>query len=102
MSSYIASQASGEGDHGARADLSPRLLHKTRSRPASLGSGKDFTQVDGSPLDTMRSLPMATASGSSGDQKRPRSSGISVLICPRANNVEDRREALKKLGLLRN
>ncbi|CDQ71645.1 unnamed protein product [Oncorhynchus mykiss] len=32
--------------------------------------------------------------------KLPRSHGISVLICPNSKSGEDRREALKKLGLL--
>ncbi|XP_067096207.1 specifically androgen-regulated gene protein-like [Osmerus mordax] len=102
LSSYIASQASGEVHHDTTADLSPSHLRNFRPRPASLGSGKDFVQAGALQSDTMRSLHMASVLEPSEDQKLPRSSGISVLICPRGENGFDRREALKKLGLLRN
>ncbi|XP_008300888.1 specifically androgen-regulated gene protein-like isoform X2 [Stegastes partitus] len=91
---------------------SPSQLRNTRPRPASLGSGREFSNAKGGDLqakpttskepDSQRSLPAPTAPQHSRDsQKLPRSQGISVLICPRAENEEDRREALKKLGLLR-
>ncbi|XP_023196649.1 specifically androgen-regulated gene protein-like isoform X2 [Xiphophorus maculatus] len=84
----------------------PKLLRNTRPRPASLGTRKDFSHTKGEGL---------VASGTSESQKPqptqafhrressklPRSQGISVMICPRAENEEDRRQALKKLGLLR-
>uniref|UniRef100_A0AAQ5XHN9 Specifically androgen-regulated gene protein n=1 Tax=Amphiprion ocellaris TaxID=80972 RepID=A0AAQ5XHN9_AMPOC len=86
-------------------------LRNTRPRPASLGSGREFSNAKGGfqadhisskEPDSQMSLPAPTAPQHSRDsQKLPRSQGISVLICPRAENGEDRREALKKLGLLR-
>lgn len=49
--------------------------------------------------DTRRPSPACQPSGDS--QKLPRSQGISVLICPRSENEDERRGALKRLGLLR-
>ncbi|KAG7519036.1 hypothetical protein JOB18_000080 [Solea senegalensis] len=80
-------------------------LRNSRPRPASLGSRKEFPSAQGENVqmgratskehDPRRSLPAHR------DSKLPRSEGISVLICPRSDNEEDRRKALKKLGLLR-
>ncbi|KAF3860729.1 hypothetical protein F7725_000984 [Dissostichus mawsoni] len=52
-----------------------------------------------SAVNTPPRTPPALHTGSS--QRLPRSQGISVLICPRSENEEDRRDALKKLGLIR-
>uniref|UniRef100_A0A3B3V6S1 Specifically androgen-regulated gene protein n=1 Tax=Poecilia latipinna TaxID=48699 RepID=A0A3B3V6S1_9TELE len=90
----------------AGGEQDPKHLRNTRPRPASLGTGKDFNHPKGEGL---------VASGTSESQKPqptqafhhressklPRSQGISVMICPRPENEEDRRKALKKLGLLR-
>ncbi|XP_059189538.1 specifically androgen-regulated gene protein [Centropristis striata] len=107
LSSYMASQDHNEG--GQIGEKSPGQIRNSRARPASLGSGKEFSSARGegshmSPAtrkepDLRRSLPAFQHSSDS--QKLPRSQGISVLICPRAENGENRREALKKLGLLR-
>uniref|UniRef100_A0A8C2YY49 Specifically androgen-regulated gene protein n=1 Tax=Cyclopterus lumpus TaxID=8103 RepID=A0A8C2YY49_CYCLU len=91
--------------HDSTKAAASSQLHKNRARPASLGSRKEFASAgtEGSPAgrvndrepEIRRSLPVH-----SGDaQKLPRSQGISVLICPRAENGGERREALKKLGL---
>ncbi|XP_023261953.1 specifically androgen-regulated gene protein-like isoform X1 [Seriola lalandi dorsalis] len=112
LSSYMASQDSSEAGKGVSGELSPSHLRNNRPRPASLGSRKEFSSAQGGALqpghakgqepNSRRSMPAHTAFQHSGDsQKLPRSQGISVLICPRAENEEDRREALKKLGLLR-
>ncbi|XP_078111604.1 specifically androgen-regulated gene protein isoform X2 [Sander vitreus] len=116
ISSYMVSQdskeASQEASQGVSGEQSSSQLRNNRARPASLGSGKEFTRAQGEGLlvgrasskepDLRKSLPTQTAFQHSGDsQKLPRSQGISVLICPRAENVENRRKALKKLGLLR-
>uniref|UniRef100_A0A3B4V7T2 Specifically androgen-regulated gene protein-like n=1 Tax=Seriola dumerili TaxID=41447 RepID=A0A3B4V7T2_SERDU len=112
LSSYMASQDSSEAGKGVSGELSPSHLRNNRPRPASLGSRKEFSSAQGEGLqpgraksqepNSRRSMPAHTAFQHSGDsQKLPRSQGISVLICPRAENEEDRREALKKLGLLR-
>nr|XP_046254140.1 specifically androgen-regulated gene protein-like isoform X2 [Scatophagus argus] len=107
LSSY--SQDYSEASQGVSDKQSPSQLRNSRPRPASLGSRKEFSSVqgEGSQLghatrkepDLRRSLPAFQHSGDS--QKLPRSQGISVLICPRAENGNDRREALKRLGLLR-
>ena len=81
-------------------------LRNTRPRPASLGNGKDFR--DFSNTDTVAAVAKSPEvedgirqQNSSSSQKRPRSQGISVLITPRGKSGEDRREALRKLGLLK-
>ncbi|XP_028266484.1 specifically androgen-regulated gene protein isoform X2 [Parambassis ranga] len=103
LSSYMARQNSSEAAPGAGGVPSPSQLRNSRPRPASLGSGKEFSgHAATKEPDTMRPLHGQTAFQHSRDsQKLPRSQGISVLICPRAENGGDRREALKKLGLLR-
>lgn len=65
-------------------------LRNSRPRPASLGSGKDFAGD--------RHVPAPSHSNS---QKLPRSVGISVVISPGEQGEAARRQALKKLGLLR-
>ncbi|XP_033982421.1 specifically androgen-regulated gene protein [Trematomus bernacchii] len=108
LSSYMASQESNK----AGGDQSPSQLRNNRPRPASLGSGKEFIGAQGNDLhpgrviskepDLRRSLQAHNAFQHTGSaQKLPRSQGISVLICPRSENEEDRRDALKKLGLIR-
>uniref|UniRef100_UPI0037E71AE0 specifically androgen-regulated gene protein n=1 Tax=Semicossyphus pulcher TaxID=241346 RepID=UPI0037E71AE0 len=106
LSSYMAAQDSEAGISGK---LSPSQMRNNRPRPASLGSRKEFssTQGDSAKLggatskepDSRRSLPAPQHSDNS--QKLPRSQGISVMICPRAENGDDRREALRRLGLIR-
>lgn len=107
LSSYTA-----EVGQGVSGQPSPSQLRNTRPRPASLGSRREFSNGKGGDLQadhmdskepgSPMSLPAPVAPQHSRDsQKLPRSQGISVLICPRAENGEDRREALKKLGLLR-
>ncbi|XP_053281830.1 uncharacterized protein LOC128443108 isoform X2 [Pleuronectes platessa] len=95
-------------------DLSPRQLRNNRPRPASLGSGKEFSSTLGEAVTHQepgyrrslqvprRSLPAPTTHQKPRDShKLPRSQGISVLICPHSENEESRRQALRKLGLLR-
>ncbi|XP_010766106.1 vegetative cell wall protein gp1 [Notothenia coriiceps] len=108
LSSYMASQESNK----AGGDQSPSQLRNNRPRPASLGSGKEFIAAQRNGLhpgrviskepDLRKSLQAHNAFQHTGSsQKLPRSQGISVLICPRSENEEDRRDALKKLGLIR-
>lgn len=82
-----------------QVELSPGQLRKTRDRPPSAGSAKDFgigQQVE----DSTKSLNAAAVQPGNDGQKLPRS-GISVMISPHGKNGENRKEALKKLGLLR-
>ncbi|XP_055022276.1 specifically androgen-regulated gene protein-like [Boleophthalmus pectinirostris] len=84
-------------------------LRNNRPRPASLGSKKDFSGAGGVAIaggvastEVGSGKPGPSSSQhSDNSQKLPRSQGISVLICPRGQSEEARREALKKLGLLR-
>ncbi|XP_024231617.1 specifically androgen-regulated gene protein [Oncorhynchus tshawytscha] len=91
--SYMASNASLRANQAPSVPLSPRDQRNSRPRPASLGTGKDFMNVQG---EACHPQP---GHGES-QNKLPRSHGISVLICPNSKRGEDRREALKKLGLL--
>lgn len=106
LSSFIASQVSSKADNGADDKLNPSELRNNRPRPASLGSRMEFSEEPGRAKnqgpDSQRSVLAHNTFQHSGDShKLPRSQGISVLICPRAENGGNRREALKKLGLLR-
>uniref|UniRef100_A0A8C7FST6 Specifically androgen-regulated gene protein n=1 Tax=Oncorhynchus kisutch TaxID=8019 RepID=A0A8C7FST6_ONCKI len=93
LSSYMASNTSLGANQGPKVALSPGNLRNSRPRPASLGTGKDFVNVQG---EASHPQPVHGES----HNKLPRSHGISVLICPNSKSGEDRREALKKLGLL--
>ncbi|XP_051736440.1 specifically androgen-regulated gene protein isoform X2 [Ctenopharyngodon idella] len=81
-------------------ELSPGQLRKSQARPSSLGSAKDFG-IGHLADDSTKSLHAAVVQPGNDAQKLPRSNGISVMISPHGKNGENRREALKKLGLLR-
>lgn len=106
LSSYM------EGDNASEFSEEQVSGQLRRLRPSSLGSRKEFIPGQGEDLHSDRSSspgadmwtkpPTATSLSNADDsQKLSRSQGVSVLISPRADNEEDRREALKKLGLLR-
>lgn len=93
-------------------DKSATSGHPEPSGPApglSEESGKELPAAWGAPstgghaaskeADSRRPPPAHQPSGDS--QKLPRSQGISVLICPRSGNEDERRDALKRLGLVR-
>lgn len=94
LSSYMAGQ-------DAKEKLNPSLLRNSRPRPASLGSRKEFSSTAGSQVGHASSKEPVVRRSLPASQKLPRSQGISVLICPRSENEDERREALKRLGLLR-
>lgn len=106
LSSYTLSQDSSEVTQDGSDKQSPSQLRNSRPRPVSLGSGEEFSGAKGGGSqvghayskepDLRRSLPAFQPS-----PKLPRSQGISVLICPRSQNEDERREALRRLGLLR-
>uniref|UniRef100_A0A3P9NEI9 Specifically androgen-regulated gene protein-like n=1 Tax=Poecilia reticulata TaxID=8081 RepID=A0A3P9NEI9_POERE len=90
----------------AGGEQDPKQLRNTRPRPVSLGTGKDFSHAKGEGLVASGTSefqkPQPTQAFHHRESSRlPRSQGISVMICPRPENEEDRRHALKKLGLLR-
>ncbi|KAL7859184.1 hypothetical protein SRHO_G00143310 [Serrasalmus rhombeus] len=99
------------GQEKTNVELSPGQLRKSRPRPASAGSRKDFG-IDQLPSDPSREPDVRRSLGSSpipsstppstDSQKTPRSHGmISVVFTPNSKNGEDRKQALRKLGLIR-
>ncbi|KFO90706.1 Specifically androgen-regulated gene protein, partial [Buceros rhinoceros silvestris] len=80
--------------------LAPSFLRSNRPRPVSLGAGKDFAdlkepgQVEQEKSNKRRSHPLQSF-------PRPPRSCVSVKISPKGATDENRREALKKLGLLK-
>lgn len=78
--------------------LAPGFLRSSRPRPASLGAGKDFAglkeQEEQDKSSKRRSHPLPSF-------PRPPRSAVSVKISPKGAADENRREALKKLGLLK-
>ncbi|PWA31772.1 hypothetical protein CCH79_00006532 [Gambusia affinis] len=103
LSSQMSNQSLLEMADGKQ---DPKHLRNIRPRPASLGTGKDFPHTKGEGLlasgmsESQKPQP-TQAFHHRQSSKLPRPQGISVVICPRAENEEDRRQALKKLGLLR-
>ncbi|XP_015844588.3 specifically androgen-regulated gene protein isoform X1 [Peromyscus maniculatus bairdii] len=82
---------------------SPSVLRNSRPRPASLGMGKDFAEIQGGKLVGLEQGPRAqqlSFRGQSHD-KLPRPPCVSVKISPKGIPEGHRREALKKLGLLK-
>ncbi|XP_066217969.1 specifically androgen-regulated gene protein [Saccopteryx leptura] len=82
---------------------SPNVLRNSRPRPASLGTGKDFAGIRVSKLagqEQGQSSWHLSYQGQSRD-KLPRPTCVSVKISPKGIPDEHRREALKKLGLLK-
>ncbi|KFW91492.1 Specifically androgen-regulated gene protein [Phalacrocorax carbo] len=80
--------------------LAPSFLRSSRPRPVSLGAGKDFAglkepgQVEQEKSSKRQSHPLQSF-------PRPSRSCVSVKISPKGATDENRREALKKLGLLK-
>ncbi|KAM6236995.1 specifically androgen-regulated gene protein [Porphyrio hochstetteri] len=108
LSSYMASTkeqsvktSSSLGKMSFIERFAPSFLRSNRPRPASLGAGKDFAglkdpgQVEQEKSSKRRSHPLQNFPRSS------RSSCVSVTISPKGTTDENRREALKKLGLLK-
>ncbi|XP_048840149.1 specifically androgen-regulated gene protein-like [Brienomyrus brachyistius] len=101
-----ASFGSHQGPSKANGNGSLSSEHNSRPRPASLGNRHD--------LKGNISLPNTDATASEvrdsekvspqyvlGPSKLPRSQGVSVVISPHGDVGEARREALRKLGLLK-
>ncbi|XP_051854435.1 ubiquitin thioesterase OTU1 isoform X2 [Antechinus flavipes] len=83
--------------------MSPNVLRNSRPRPASLGGGKDFANIQVgklADLEQERNSQRFSYPGQSRD-KLPRPPCVSVKITPKGIPDEHRREALKKLGLLK-
>ncbi|XP_029788983.1 specifically androgen-regulated gene protein [Suricata suricatta] len=83
--------------------MSPNVLRNSRPRPASLGTGKDFAGIQVgklADLEQEQSTKRLSYQGQSRD-KLPRPPCVSVKISPKGVPDEHRREALRKLGLLK-
>ncbi|XP_051494978.1 specifically androgen-regulated gene protein isoform X2 [Apus apus] len=107
LGSYVASAkeqsvktSSSLGKMSFIERLAPSFLRSSRPRPVSLGAGKDFAelkepgQVEPEKGSKRRSHPLPSF------PRAPRSC-VSVKISPKGATDENRREALKKLGLLK-
>ncbi|XP_009325699.1 PREDICTED: specifically androgen-regulated gene protein [Pygoscelis adeliae] len=107
LSSYVTSAkeqsiktSSSLGKMSFIERLAPSFLRSSRPRTASLGAGKDFAglkepeQVEQEKSSKRRSHPLQSF-------PRPPHSCVSVKISPKGATDENRREALKKLGLLK-
>ncbi|XP_004616282.2 specifically androgen-regulated gene protein [Sorex araneus] len=82
---------------------SPIAQHRYRPRPASLGTGKDFAGIQVgklAELEQEQTSKHLAYQGQSRD-KLPRPPCVSVRISPKGVPDEHRREALRKLGLLK-
>lgn len=82
-------------------------MRNSRSRAASEGNWKDFS-IDQIPSESnrepepRRSLPISAPTQPKVEpQKALRSHGISVVISPQSKNGEDRKQALRRLGLIK-
>ncbi|XP_017500109.3 specifically androgen-regulated gene protein [Manis javanica] len=83
--------------------IAPNILRNSRPRPASLGTGKDFAGIQVgklADLEQEQRYKHLSYQGQSRD-KLPRPPCVSVKISPKGVPDEHRREALKKLGLLK-
>ncbi|XP_062365616.1 specifically androgen-regulated gene protein [Cinclus cinclus] len=92
------SSSSSLGKMSFMERLAPGFLRGSRPRPAALGAGKDFAglkeQEEQDKSTKRRSHPLPSF------PRLPRSA-VSVKISPKGAADENRREALKKLGLLK-
>ncbi|NWV36278.1 SARG protein, partial [Grantiella picta] len=92
------SSSSSLGKMSFMERLAPSFLRSSRPRPASLVAGKDFAGLkeheEHEKSSKRRSHPLPSF-------PRPPRSAVSVKISPKAAADENRREALKKLGLLK-
>ncbi|CAM5126257.1 unnamed protein product [Natator depressus] len=76
------------------------VLRNNRTRPASLGTKEDFIEFKASKTDD-KELGKGDKRKSYPLLKFPRPTCVSVKITPKGATDENRREALKKLGLLK-
>ncbi|XP_054835175.1 specifically androgen-regulated gene protein [Eublepharis macularius] len=111
LSSYVSSgsedqnikNSSSLGKMSFLDKISPSFLRNNRPRTASLGMGKDFTDLkenrmqnaEVEKIEKRRSYPLQSPA------KLPRPPCVSVKITPKGAADEHRKEALKKLGLLK-
>ncbi|XP_072553062.1 uncharacterized protein [Salminus brasiliensis] len=99
------------GPEKNNVELSPGQMRRSRPRPASAGSRKEMG-IDQLPSDSGQNKDVRRSLGSSpipppvqpstDSQVPPRSHGmISVVFTPHSKNGEERKQALRRLGLIR-
>ncbi|NXG48158.1 SARG protein, partial [Psilopogon haemacephalus] len=111
LSSYMASakeqnlkSGSGSSSLGKMSfieRLAPSFLRSSRPRPVSLGGGKDFAALKECGQAEQQEKSSKRRSHPLHGFPRPPRSCVSVKITPKGSTDETRREALKKLGLLK-
>ncbi|XP_069401442.1 specifically androgen-regulated gene protein isoform X1 [Ovis canadensis] len=110
LSSYLSAekapspQTSTSLEKGSYLDrILPSILRNSRPRPASLGTGKDFEGIQVGKLADLEQegAPKRLSYQGQSRDKLPRPPCVSVRISPKGVSDEHRREALKKLGLLK-
>ncbi|XP_031294527.2 specifically androgen-regulated gene protein isoform X1 [Camelus dromedarius] len=110
LSSYLSAEkapspqiSTSLGKDSFLDQMSPHVLRNSRPRPASLGTRKDFEGIQVGKLADLEQEQHSkhlSFQGQSRD-KLPRPLCVSVKISPKSVSDEHRREALKKLGLLK-
>lgn len=110
LSSYLSAErdpspkaSTSLGKDSVLEKISPSVLRNSRPRPASLGTGKDFAGIQVGKLADLeqgQSPKRLSYQGQSRD-RLPRPLCVSVKISPKGLPDEHRREALRKLGLLK-
>ncbi|KAM9146674.1 specifically androgen-regulated gene protein [Pangshura tecta] len=88
------------GKTSALKMVDPGVIRNNRTRPASLGTREDFIELKASKTDN-EELGKSDNRKSYPLLKFPRPTCVSVKITPKGATDENRREALKKLGLLK-
>lgn len=97
LSSSLPSIEKGGSSFFKKPFISGNFLRNNRQRPASLGTGKDFANLEpstGAAESTEKNLFFSRPS-------RQPAPVTSVKIAPKGSTDEHRREALKKLGILK-
>ncbi|XP_072281266.1 specifically androgen-regulated gene protein [Pyxicephalus adspersus] len=97
LSSSLPSIEKGGNSFFKKPLFSGNFLRNTRPRPASLGTGKDFANLESGTAGAERTEKQSFFSKPS----RQSAPVTSVKIAPKGSTDEHRRQALKKLGILK-
>ncbi|XP_053310389.1 specifically androgen-regulated gene protein [Spea bombifrons] len=98
MSSSEDQNRKGSGSFFKKSIFSGNFLRNSRPRPASLGTGKDFAGMEPS---TSEAEVKESRESIIFRKSHPVAPVTSVKITPKGSTDEHRREALKKLGILK-
>ncbi|XP_075471307.1 specifically androgen-regulated gene protein isoform X1 [Ascaphus truei] len=105
LSSYISSgENQGQKSSSSifkKPMFSANFLRNSRPRPASLGTGKDFPGIEDPTMEVEKTEKRRSFFPGFSRNARTALPVTSVKITPKGSSDEHRREALKKLGLLK-